>query len=168
MQADRIIVYMNRFRKLFTRYRSLVLYGGALALLVFLLKWMEWKFLLLQNSLEIYIGLIALFFTGLGIWVATRLSRPKVETVVIKKEIPVPHYGKAPVNEAALRQLDLSKREYEILQLLVRGHSNAEIARTLFLSVSTVKTHVSNLYVKMDVLRRAQAIEKANRLRLVP
>ena len=71
------------------------------------------------------------------------------------------------INEMELKKLNLTTREYEVLQLVVKGHSNSDIAEILFLSLSTVKTHVSNLYVKMHVKRRGQAIEKAKRLRIV-
>lgn len=135
-----------------------------MAILVFVLKWLQWKYLVTDNSSEIYIGLIALLFTGLGVWVANQLTRPKVKMVIIEKEV---HVINNTVNETELRKLNLTAREYEVLQLLVRGSSNAEIAGKLFLSLSTVKTHVSNLFVKMDVKSRTQAVEKANRLKLI-
>jgi ATP/maltotriose-dependent transcriptional regulator MalT len=135
-----------------------------MAIMVFVLKWLQWKYLITDNSSEIYIGLIAVFFTCLGVWVANQLAKPK--TVIVEKEIHVAAPGGNTVNEAELKKLNLTSREYEVLQLLVQGSSNAEIADKLFLSLSTVKTHVSNLFVKMDVKSRTQAIEKANRLKL--
>lgn len=137
-----------------------------MAILVFMLKWLQWKYLIADNSLDIYIGLIALFFTFLGVWVANQLTRPKIQTVVVEKEV----YVTTPeqVNDAELQKLNLTSREYEVLTLLAQGRSNAEIADRLFLSVSTIKTHVSNVFVKMDVKSRAQAIEKAKRLRITP
>ena len=88
-----------------------------------------------------------------------------VETVVIEKEVVVA--GQSLINENELQKLNLSTREYEVLQLLAQGYSNAEIAERLFLSLSTIKTHVSNLFVKMDVKSRTQAIEKAKRLNII-
>jgi len=152
---------------IFSRFRHIILYGFLLAVLVFALKWLQWKFLIVDNSLEIYIGLIAVFFTILGIWVATQLTKPKVHTVVIEKEVLVAPADESAVNETELKKLNLSSREYEVLQLLVKGYSNAEIAGTLFLSLSTVKTHASNLFVKMDVKSRTQTIEKAKRLKII-
>lgn len=150
------------------RWRHIALYGALMALLVFVLKWLQWKYLVADLSIEIYVGLIALFFTVLGVWVATQLAKPRVHTVVVEKEVYVtPPEGNV-VNELALKKLNLTGREYEVLQLLVQGHSNAAIAERLFLSLSTVKTHVSNLFVKMDVKSRTQAIEKARRLKLTP
>lgn len=149
-----------------------MLYGSLLAVLVFVLKWLQWKFLIVDNSIEIYIGLIAVFFTILGIWVATQLVKPKIETitetVIIEKEIYVPRQPVFSINQKELERLNLSSREYEILQLLAKGYSNADMAGDLFLSLSTIKTHVSNLYFKMDVKSRTQAIEKAKRLKIIP
>lgn len=117
------------------------------------------------------IGLIAIFFTILGIWVATQLVKPKIETitetVIVEKEIYVTRPEEFSINRQELEKLNLSTREYEILQLLARGCSNADMAGGLFLSLSTIKTHVSNLYFKMDVKSRTQAIEKAKRLRII-
>ncbi|WP_246154793.1 response regulator transcription factor [Sphingobacterium allocomposti] len=128
---------------------------------------MQWKFLIVDNAIDIYIGLVALFFTTLGIWVAKQVIKPKVETVIVEKEIVVNQSTEFILDEAALEKLKLNGREYEILQLLAKGYSNAEIATRIFLSLSTVKTHVSNLYSKMDVKSRTQAIAKAKQLRII-
>lgn len=116
--------------------------------------------------MDIYIGLIALFFTVLGVWIATQLSQPKTETLIVEKEIFVPISDEEGINTFELDKLGLSSREYEVLQLICKGKSNAEIAEELFLSLSTIKTHVSNLFVKMEVKSRAQAIEKSKRLKI--
>lgn len=152
---------------IFLKNKRIIMYGFTLAILVFVLKLLQWKFLIIDNSLDIYIGLIAVFFTILGVWVATQLTKPKIKTVFVEKEIIVPSPDEFIINETELKNLNLTNREYEVLQLLAKGCSNADIAESLFLSLSTVKTHVSNLYVKMDVKRRTQAIEKAKRLKIV-
>jgi len=139
-----------------------------MAILVFILKWLQWKYLITDNSLEVYIGLLALFFTVLGIWFANQIAKPKVKTVVVEKEVYVFQPEVFTVNEVELGKLNLTNREYEVLKLLAQGRSNTEIAESLFLSVSTIKTHVSNLFVKMDVKSRTQAIEKAKRLKITP
>lgn len=146
--------------------RHIFLYGLILAILIFALKWLQWKFLIVDNSIDIYIGLIAVFFTTLGVWVATQIVKPKIQTVV-EREIIVPQPEKFVLNATELRRLDLSNREYEVLQLMAKGFSNADIANNLFLSLSTVKTHVSNLYLKMDVKSRTQAIGKAKKLKII-
>lgn len=139
-----------------------------MAILVFVLKWLQWKYLITDNSLDIYIGLIAVFFTFLGVWIATQLAKPKIQTVIVEKEVYPTQPDDFTINETELKKLNLTTREYEVLQLLTQGYTNAEIAEKLFLSLSTVKTHVSNLFVKMDVKNRTQAVEKANRLKITP
>lgn len=143
--------------------KHIVTYGLTLAILVFVLKLLQWKFLIVDNAIDIYVGLVAVFFTVLGIWVARQLIKPKVKTVIVEKEVP----EKFEINETELQKLNLSTREYEVLQLLAKGHSNTEISEQLFLSVSTIKTHVSNLFTKMDVKNRTQATEKAKRLKII-
>ena len=147
--------------------QHIVLYGIILAILVFSLKWLQWKFLIVDYSLDIYIGLIAIFFTALGIWISSQFTRPKIKTVVVEKEIYVTQPKKFTLNEDELKKLNLSNREYEILQLLSKGYSNNQIAETLFLSISTVKTHTSNLYFKLDVKNRMQAVEKSKQLKII-
>lgn len=144
-------------------FKHIFLYGIILAVLIFALKWLQWKFLIVDNAIDIYIGLVAIFFTILGIWIASQLVKPKVRTVVIEKEVP----EKFLLNETELEKLGLNRREFEVLQLLAMGYSNADIAKNLFLSLSTIKTHVSNLLAKMEVKSRTQAIEKAKRLRII-
>jgi len=139
-----------------------------MAILVFALKWLQWKFLIVDNAIDIYIGLVAVFFTALGIWVAKQLIKPKTQTVIIEKEVFISQTEAFTVNEIELKRLNLNSREYEILQLLAKGYSNKDISENLFLSISTIKTHVSNLYVKMDIKSRTQAIEKAKRLKIIP
>jgi NarL family two-component system response regulator LiaR len=158
---------MTFLKNIFLKTQYIILYGLLLAILVFALKWFQWKFLIVDNSLDIYIGLIAVFFTILGIWVATQLIKPKVQTVIVEKEVYISQSDELTINETELKKLNLSNREYEVLQLLTKGYSNAEIAKKLFLSLSTVKTHVSNLFVKMDVKSRTQAIEKAKKLKIL-
>lgn len=148
-------------------FRHIILYGLILAVLVFALKWMQWKFLIVDNSIDIYIGLVAVFFTVLGVWVAKQLIKPKVETVIVEKEIIVTQPEEFTLNEDELKKLNLNTREYEVLQLLAKGYSNAEIAGELFLSLSTIKTHLSNLYFKMGVNSRTQAITKAKQLKII-
>ena len=159
---------MNSLKQIFHKYRHIVLYGALMAIMVFTLKWLQWKYLITDNSTDIYFGLIAVFFTILGVWIATQMAKPKIQTVVVEKEVYVTPPGDFAINEPELKKLNLTNREYEVLQLLTQGHSNAEIAESLFLSLSTVKTHVSNLFVKMDVKTRIQAVEKAKRLKLTP
>ena len=150
--------------KLKRQYGQLILYGICMALLLFILKWLELRFVIIDHALEVYVGAIALIFTGLGIWLAMKIVRPKV--TVIEKEV----YVNTPfsINRKELELLNLSKRELEVLQLMAEGLSNKEIADRLFVSLSTIKTHSNNLFDKMNVERRTQAIDKAKRLGIIP
>jgi NarL family two-component system response regulator LiaR len=154
--------------KLLAKNKANLLYGALLGALVFLLNWLELRFLIFDHFVEIYIGAIAILFTLLGIWLAIKLIKPKVETVVVEKYLY--HDPNIPfvINEEALNRLGMSKRELEVLQLMAEGLSNQEIARKLFVSLNTIKTHSSKIFEKMDVQRRTQAIEKAKRLGLIP
>jgi len=146
--------------------KQIIIYGISLALLLLLLKWLEWHFIIIDHAFEIYAGAIAVVFTALGIWLAIKLIKPKVKTVVIEKEV---FTGPAFVlNEAELNRLRLSARELEVLELIADGLSNQQIAEKLFVSLNTIKTHTSNLFLKMEVERRTQAIEMAKRLGLIP
>lgn len=155
-------------KSVFLRSKHTVLYGLLMALLIFVLKFLQWKFLIVDYSLDIYVGLIAIFFTVLGIWLALQLAKPRIETVVIKRETATLLQEHFTINEAELKKLNLTAREHAVLELLAKGYSNTEIASHLFLSLSTVKTHVSNVFMKMDVKSRAQAIEKSKRLKITP
>src|ERR1044071_6951818 len=159
---------MSGNRNFLLRNKSTIIYSISLAFLLFLLKWMELRFIIFDHSFEIYIGFIALIFTALGIWLALKLSKPKIETVVVEKEVHVTKENEFILNTSLISSLELSKRELEILNLMALGHSNEEIAAKIFVSVSTVKTHNQNLFFKLEVKRRTQAIEKAKRLHLIP
>jgi len=150
------------------RYKWALIYGAALAGILLFLKWLEWRLLILDHSFEFYIGAIALSFTFLGIWLARKLFQPAKETIIIEKMVPMdaPRPGEMP-DEAVLLRHGLSKREWEVLSLMSAGLSNQEIADRLFVSLNTVKTHTSNLYLKLDVKRRTQAIEKGKRMGLL-
>ena len=141
--------------------KTILLYGLALAVLVFILKFIEYRFFVRDLSLEFYIGLIALLFTGIGIWSGLKLTSKKV----IVTTIPATPFR---LNETELKRLGISKREHEVLELMAQGLSNQEIGDKLFVSLNTIKTHTSSLFLKLDVKRRTQAIQKAKELQLIP
>ena len=157
------------------KHKATIIYSISLAALLFLLKWLELQYIIFHHSFEIYIGFIAIIFTALGIWLALKLSKPKIETVLVEKKVYVNRNENLPdrqvgfiLNTSLISQLKLSKRELEILNLIAQGYSNEEIAVKIFVSVSTVKTHNQNLFEKLDVKRRIQAVEKAKRLNIIP
>lgn len=135
--------------------KPVALYALALGVGAFLLEWLEYKYVTKAFATEIYIVLIAICFTGLGIWAGYRLT-PKVAAVPFER------------NGAALKALGLTEREVLVLERLAAGDANKEIARALDISPNTVKTHIANLFQKLEVERRTQAIQKARELRILP
>lgn len=154
--------------KLIAKNKSNLLYGALLGVLIFLVNWLELRFVIFEHSIELYVGAIAIIFTCLGIWLAMKLTKPKIETVIVEKHIYPDPAAAFVLNEKELSSLGLSRRELEVLQLMAEGLSNEEIGRRLFVSLNTIKTHSSRIFEKMDVQRRTQAIEKAKRLGLIP
>ena len=159
--------------RIFIKYRSAILYGISLAALLFLLKWLESKFLIINHAFEVYIGFIAIIFTSLGIWLALKLFKPAikttVKTVIVEKKVymerqEIAHGEK---NNEEAKRLGLSQRELEVLELMSAGLSNQEIADKLFVLLNTIKTHSAKIFEKMDVKRRTQAVEMAKRLHII-
>lgn len=149
------------------KYKESIYFGLALAILFFFVKWIEIRFLLYSQNIEIYIFLIALLFTALGIWLANKITTPKVQTVIVEKEIYISQNFPFEVNQKEIENRKISKRELEVLTLIADGKSNQEIADSLFVSIPTIKTHITNLFEKLDAKRRTQAIETAKRLQLI-
>ena len=133
-----------------------------MAALLGLLKYFEYQFYIRDMPMEIYVGAIAVLFTAVGIWAGLRLTRPKI----IRQIVEAP--AAFELDKTNLQKLGISRREYEVLELLAAGLSNQEIADKLFISMSTVKTHVSNVLAKLDASRRTEAIARAKKLRIIP
>jgi DNA-binding CsgD family transcriptional regulator len=146
--------------------RDILLYGGCGGLLIVILKLTEYRFLVADHSVEIYVALVAALFAGLGIWLGLTLTREKPATVI--KEVPVQPVDPFVADEARVSQLGITARELEILGLIAAGLSNREIAGRLFVSENTVKTHSSRLFDKLGAKRRTQAVQIGKTSRLIP
>jgi DNA-binding NarL/FixJ family response regulator len=136
--------------------RTIVTYGVILAAGAFVLQWLQFGLLARTHPTELYVGLIALAFMGLGVWAGARLFR---------KPMPAQTFE---TNTKAVASLGISGREFEVLELLAAGRSNKEISAKLNVSPNTVKTHVANLYGKLEVKRRTEAIMRARELGVLP
>jgi NarL family two-component system response regulator LiaR len=143
-------------------WRDILLYGLASGLLIAVLKVTEYRFLVVEHSVEIYAGLIAAVFAGVGIWLGRALARKK-------PALPLQE-GSAPFarDERRLAQVGLTPRELETLELIASGLSNREIADRLCVSQNTVKTHSSRLFDKLGARRRTQAVQIGKASGLIP
>ena len=146
--------------------KHILLYGLCGGVLIVVLKLIEYRFLVIEHSVEIYGGLIALFFSVVGIWLGLKLTKEK-ETIVVR-EVPVRSSGPFVRNETRQRELGITARELEILGLIAQGLSNREIAEKLFVSENTVKTHSSRLFDKLNAKRRTQAAQLGKEFGLIP
>lgn len=148
--------------------RTVLAYGIVGGLLIAGLKLIEYRFVVIEHSFEIYGGLVAVVFSAIGIWLGRKLTTTR-ETVVVK-EVPVPIDTARPfvANAARVEQLGITPRELEILGLIAAGLSNREIAESLFVSENTVKTHSSRLFDKLNARRRTQAVQIAKTSGLIP
>jgi DNA-binding CsgD family transcriptional regulator len=146
--------------------KHILIYGLCGGVLIVVLKVVEYRFLVVEHSIEIYGGLIALLFALLGIWLGLKLTKTK-ETIVVK-EVLIPAQQSFTLNEMRLRELGITRRELEILELIAGGLSNREIAEKLFVSENTVKTHSSRLFDKLSAKRRTQAVQLGKEFGLIP
>jgi DNA-binding CsgD family transcriptional regulator len=144
--------------------KTVLFYGILGGALIAVLKVVEYRYLVLEHSLEIYGGIVALLFSVLGIWLGLKLTRTH-ETVVVR-EVQVT--GPFTRNETQLQQLGITPRELEILEAMAGGFSNREIAERLFVSENTVKTHAARLFDKLSARRRTQAVQRAKEAGLIP
>jgi len=152
--------------------KHILIYGLCGGLLIVVLRLIEYRFLVIERSIEIYGGLIALFFASLGIWLGLKLTKNKVVVKEVPIEVPVeihvPTSEPFVLNQVKLQQFGITARELEILQLIAGGLSNREIAEKLFVSENTVKTHSSRVFEKLSAKRRTQAVQIGKDLGLIP
>jgi len=148
--------------------KTILLYGLLGGVLIAVLKLIEYRFLVVEHSLEIYGGIVAALFAGLGIWLGLKLTRPRETVVVREVKVPVRAPGPFAPDAERARQLGITPREMEILEAIAAGLSTREIAARLFVSENTVKTHSSRLFDKLDARRRTQAVQNAREAGLIP
>lgn len=144
-----------------------VIIGFGILILALLILFQLARFQSFRSGfkIEIWIAAFSILFFIIGIFLSTKLFKPKPQ--VIEKEIFTTSEIPFETDSSQLVKLGISKREFEILQLINEGLSNQQIASKLFVSENTVKKHISNLFMKMDVERRTEAIKKAKGLKII-
>ena len=148
--------------------KIVLVYGLLGGVLIAVLKMVEYRYLVVEHSLEIYGGIVAVIFASLGIWLGLKLTKTR-ETIVVK-EVPVEVQVVGPFqrDQKRLEELGITPRELEILEAMADGLSNREISQRLFVSENTVKTHAGRLFDKLSAQRRTQAVQRAKEARLIP
>ena len=150
--------------------RHVLIFGLVGGLLIATLQYTEYRFVIIEHSVELYSALVAVLFATFGIWLGLRITRRR-ETVVVR-EVLVPADAPAPKtfapNTARQQALGVTARELEILTLIAQGFSNREIAAQLFVSENTVKTHCARTFDKLGASRRIQAVQRGKELGLLP
>ncbi len=147
--------------------KHLALYGACGGILIVAMRFVEYRFLVVSHSVEIYAALIAAAFAAVGIWFGITLTGRKVEVREVTVEVPVVSGGPVVADAARIEALGITPRELEVLQLMAEGLSNKEMAARLFVSENTVKTHASRVFDKLGASRRTQAVQMAKSQRIL-
>ena len=152
--------------------KTILICGLLGGVLIALLRWSEYQFLVIDHSVEIYAALVAAVFSGLGIWLGVRLTRPRTAVVAERAGQVEPAAVPAAVvflpDDKKRDDLGITRREMEILELVAQGLSNREIAEKLFVSENTVKTHCSRAFDKLGARRRTEAVQLGKQAGLLP
>jgi two-component system, NarL family, response regulator LiaR len=155
--------------------RHVLIFGLVGGLLIATLQYTEYRFVIIEHSVELYGALVAILFAAFGIWLGLRITRRReiIRETVVVKEVFVPAEAAAALepfapNTAQQQSLGITARELEILTLIARGFSNREIATQLFVSENTVKTHCARVFDKLGAARRTQAVQRGKELGLLP
>ncbi len=154
--------------------RHVLIFGIVGGLLIATLQYTEYRFVIIEHSVELYSALVAILFAAFGIWLGLRITRRReiIRETVVVREVFVPTEAPAPApfapNTVHQQTLRITARELEVLNLIARGFSNREIATQLFVSESTVKTHCARAFDKLGATRRTQAVQRGKELCLLP
>ena len=140
------------------------MFGVSAGLLIAAMRFVDYRFLIVEHSVEIYGAVVASLFAAVGIWLGLTLTKEKI--VEKRVEVTVPA-GPFVFNQAKADELTLTPREIEVLGLMAEGLSNKEMAGRLFVSENTIKTHCSRVFDKLGAERRTQAVQIGKNLGLV-
>ncbi|SEP93762.1 regulatory protein, luxR family [Hyunsoonleella jejuensis] len=134
--------------------KTILVFSGLILALVLLFQLSTYSIYSGNLKTEVAVAVIAVVFLVVGIYINKKtLHKQQTDT----KDI----------NLQKIKDLEITEREYEVLQAISEGLSNKEIADKLFISESTIKTHVSNLLVKLNAKRRTQALQIAKLYQII-
>ena len=134
--------------------KTVVVFSVLIISLLILFRLSEYAFLVGDTSIEVMISVVAVVFLFIGLYIN-------------KKRANLPPTTPVKVDSTKIKELGISNREYQVLLEIAKGLSNKEIGEKLFVSESTIKTHVSNLLAKLNAKRRTQAIQRAKELHII-
>ncbi len=138
--------------------RIIIRFGLLAVAMVLLMQLSKYTWLRYQLNTELMILIMAVAFIGIGVYASRNWK---------KNEQAIPDQDFS-INQKELKRTGISERELEVLQMMAEGNSNREIADALFVSENTIKTHISNLFLKIEAKRRTEAIKKAKEKGLIP
>ena len=134
--------------------KTILVFGLLILALLLLFQFSKYAIISGDLKVELIVAAIAIVFFFVGVYINKKSLHKSTSPVT-------------DINHQKIKELDISNREYEVLQKIADGLSNKEIAEHLFLSESTIKTHVSNLLIKLDAKRRTQAVKKAKSFQIL-
>ena len=161
--------------------KHVLIFGLVGGLLIAVLQAVEYRYFVVERSVEIYGAIVAAIFASVGIWLGRKIARtrdvirevPVEVPVEVRVEVPVEVRVEVPAAAEFVRDerkrdaLGITPREMEILELIASGLSNKEIAERVHVSENTVKTHSSRVFDKLGARRRTQAVQLAKEQRLI-
>ncbi len=147
--------------------RHILLYGALAGLLITAMQLVQYRWLVVDHSIEIYGALVAALFATLGIWLGTGLTRSQQSKVIVR-EVVAPESTHFTRDDSKVESLGITPRELQSLELIAEGLSNRQIAERVFVSENTVKTHSSRVFGKLGAQRRTQAVQLGKSMRLIP
>ena len=147
--------------------RPIIIGFGLLILcLLILFRIGEVNFIKGDVKLEVIVSIAALIFFFVGLYFNYHSQKKALQSRSSAANRDDSSIGF--VDYGQIKKLGLTQREHDVLLKMAEGLSNQEIGAALFLSESTIKTHVSNILFKLDAKRRTQAVQMAKRLKIVP
>ena len=155
--SKRSIYYLVYMKQIVIRF------GLLAACLIVLMQLGKYTLVTQRFSDEVFFSLFAVLFLGFG-YVASKYMKEQNREPILSGN---KNNDTIEINHKKIEQLNISKREYEVLELISQGFSNQEISKSLFISESTVKSHVSSLLSKLDAKRRTQAVKMAKEMQII-